>query len=62
MTGDSALEGGEGDLGDAGEGVTVSRSPARLILDMSFEQSRLSVKICRKLKICVCTKLCSRHE
>ena len=48
MTGDSALVGGEGDLGDAGEGVTVSRSPAKLILDTSFEQSRLSVKICRK--------------
>ena len=48
MTGDSALVGGEGDLGDAGEGVTVSRSPARLILDTSFEQSRLSVNICRK--------------
>lgn len=49
MIGDPALVGvpGEGDLGDAGKEVTVSRSPARLILSTSLEQRRLSVKICR---------------
>ena len=60
LLGDPALVGvaGEGELGDAGEGVTVSRSPARLILDISFEQSRLSVKICRNISVCI--KQCGR--
>ena len=55
LIGDPTLVGvpGEGDLGDAGEGVTVSRSPARLILDRSLEQRRLSVKIYKYSGVCV---------
>ena len=55
LIGDPALVGvpGEGDLGDAGEGVTVSRLPARLILDRSLEQRRLSVKIYKYSSVCI---------